>query len=68
MTAIVAKTFITMTLVFELITLTAGAALYPVFTATFCIIFTCLAIQFTVNEIQKITDKKKAADEILSAC
>ncbi len=68
MAATFAKVFIIMTLVFELITMATGTALYPVFAAAFCITFMCLAIQFTVNGIHKISNKNKTENGMLSAC
>ncbi len=60
MTAIIAKVFIIMTLVFEAITITTGTALYPVFTAAAAIIFGCLVIQAAISRIHTITAAKSA--------
>lgn len=60
MTTIIAKTFIIMTLVFELITIVTGSALYPVFAAACGIIFGCIVLQFIIGKIQKIAMTHKA--------
>lgn len=48
-----AKIFIIMTILFEVITLTSGAALYPVFFAASAILFICIAIQYIVPRIAR---------------
>ena len=61
MTTIIAKIFIIMTLVFEVITITTGSALYPVFGATCAIIAGCLVLQFIVSKIHKLSLRNKVA-------
>lgn len=60
MTTIIAKTFIIMTLVFEVITITAGSALYPVFAAACGIIFGCIVIQSIIAKVQQFAITHKA--------
>ena len=60
MTTIIAKIFIIMTLVFEVITITTGSALYPVFAAACVIIFGCIALQLIIGKIQKYSYEHKA--------
>ena len=67
MTAIIAKVFIIMTLVFEAITITTGTALYPVFTAAACIVAGCFAVQFTVKKIHEIAQAGKTSHNAFSA-
>ena len=67
MAATFAKVFIIMTLVFELITIATGTALYPVFSAVAAIVTGCLVILYAVHKIHEISDKNKAATDIISA-
>lgn len=60
MTTIIAKVFIILTLVFEVITITTGPALYPVFAASCGIIFGCLVLQVIIAKIQKLSNEHKA--------
>ena len=60
MTTIIAKIFIIMTLVFEVITITTGPALYPVFAAACGIIFGCVVLQIVIGAIQKISHEHKS--------
>jgi hypothetical protein len=53
MAAIIAKVFIVMTLLFEVITIATGSAFYPVFGAAAGIIAACLAIQFLLGRLEK---------------
>ena len=61
MTTIIAKIFIIMTLVFEVITIAAGSALYPIFAAACGIIFGCITIQIIIGLIRKVSIRNKAA-------
>ena len=60
MTTIIAKVFIILTLVFEVITITTGPALYPVFAASCGIVFGCLVLQVIIAKVQKISNEHKA--------
>ena len=60
MTTIIAKIFMIMTLVFEVITITTGSALYPVFAAACGIIFGCIVLQLIIGKIQKYSIQHKA--------
>ena len=61
MTTIIAKIFIIMTLVFEVITIAAGSALYPVFAAACGIIFGCVTIQLIIGQVRRISSRSKVA-------
>lgn len=61
MTTIIAKTFIIMTIIFEVITIAAGSALYPIFAAACGIIFGCIAIQIIIGQIRKVSIRSKVA-------
>ncbi|MBO6197010.1 MAG: hypothetical protein J6O03_05935 [Butyrivibrio sp.] len=61
MTTIIAKAFIILTLVFEVITIAAGSALYPIFAAACGIIFGCITIQIIIGQIRKVSIRNKAA-------
>jgi len=64
MTTIIAKIFIIMTMVFEVITITTGSALYPVFTAACAIIFGCIILQLIIGKIQKYSIACKATGKM----
>ena len=64
MTTIIAKIFIIMTMVFEVITITTGSALYPVFTAACAIIFGCIILQLIIGKIQEYSIARKAAGKM----
>ena len=64
MTTIIAKAIIILTLVFEVITIAAGSALYPIFAAACGIIFGCIAIQIIIGQIRKVSIRNKAARRI----
>ena len=60
MTTILAKTFIIMTIIFEVITIAAGSALYPIFAAACGIIFGCITVQIIIGLIRKVSIRNKA--------
>ena len=64
MTTIIAKIFIIMTMVFEVITITTGSALYPVFTAACAIIFGCIILQL-VMAVLTVANIDSAGQEII---
>ena len=61
MATIIAKTIIILTIMFEVITIAAGSALYPIFAAACGIIFGCIAIQIIIGQIRKVSIRSKAA-------
>ncbi len=64
MTTIIAKTIIILTILFEVITIVAGSALYPIFAAACGIIFGCIAIQIIIGQIRKVSIRSKVARRI----
>ena len=64
MTTIFAKTFIILTLIFEVITITAGPTLYPIFAAACGIVFACLGIQILISKIRKICAEHRSVRKL----
>ena len=58
MTTLIAKTFIIMTLIFELITIVTGSALYPVFAAAAAIIFGSIILTALIDKIQRFAVRR----------
>ena len=57
MTKIIAELIIVFTLIFEVITITSGSALYPVFAAAVGIVSACIAIKLILKGIRKHSAK-----------